>query len=34
MYIYIYIYIYGRLEIKGKTIKYDAGYSERYKIRV
>jgi hypothetical protein len=22
------------LEIKGKTIKYDAGYSERYKIRV
>jgi len=24
----------GRLEIKGKTIKYDAGYSERYKIRV
>jgi hypothetical protein len=30
----VYIYIYGRLEIKGKTIKYDAGYSERYKIRV
>jgi len=26
--------VYGRLEIKGKTIKYDAGYSERYKIRV
>jgi hypothetical protein len=30
----VYIYIYGRLEIKGKTIKYDAGYGERYKIRV